>query len=159
MELYKRNPNTSCLVCGKAIYRRPAEITSGRVFCGSACYGIANRKEIPCVICNKPILSSLHRKTCSRKCSNVHRAGINYKIGSPGDKALQVRALKIRIIKDRGTSCERCGYNKTEILQIHHKDRNRENNRMDNLELICPNCHYEEHYIGKTELYQKGSDL
>ena len=25
--------------------------------------------------------------------------------------------------------------------EIHHRDRNRENNRMDNLLILCPNCH------------------
>ncbi|MBI2551090.1 HNH endonuclease [Candidatus Uhrbacteria bacterium] len=30
---------------------------------------------------------------------------------------------------------------------MHHKDRNREHNQLENLELICPNCHYEEHFL------------
>ncbi|MBI3573571.1 hypothetical protein HY090_00790 [Candidatus Kaiserbacteria bacterium] len=35
---------------------------------------------------------------------------------------------------------------------MHHKDRNRNNNSLGNLELICPNCHYEEHYLEKSWL-------
>ena len=27
-------------------------------------------------------------------------------------------------------------------LELHHKDGNKENNSLDNLELRCPNCHY-----------------
>jgi len=27
-------------------------------------------------------------------------------------------------------------------LELHHKDGNKENNHLDNLELRCPNCHY-----------------
>lgn len=27
-------------------------------------------------------------------------------------------------------------------LELHHKDGNKENNNLDNLELRCPNCHY-----------------
>jgi len=30
---------------------------------------------------------------------------------------------------------------------VHHKDRNRENNEIENLELLCPNCHSEDHFI------------
>ncbi len=51
--------------------------------------------------------------------------------------------------------CERCGYKKFEILQIHHRDRDREHNALKNLELICPNCHYEEHYLQKSWLKNK----
>ena len=151
-ENYTRNPNTKCKVCSKAIYRRPCQIkeNEGNVFCSLLCRGINDRKEKPCVICKKPIMSSLHKKTCSRSCANINRAGIKYKIGSPKDKVKSQTALKIRLLKLRGAKCERCDYSKKEILQVHHKDRNRANNDLKNLELICPNCHYEEHLFKKS---------
>jgi hypothetical protein len=58
----------------------------------------------------------------------------------------------LRLLEERGNSCARCAYNKYEILQVHHKDRDRNNNKLDNLELICPNCHYEEHLLEKSWL-------
>ena len=153
-ELYKRNPNTTCLICGEPIYKRPHEIQRNkkRVFCSMACYGISCRKESPCVICGKLILSGLNKKTCSRSCANKHRTGIKYKINRPRDKVISQRALKIRLLENRGQNCERCDYSKCEILQVHHKDRDRSNNNINNLELICPNCHFEEHYLGKSWL-------
>lgn len=153
-ERYRRNPNTVCVLCGKAIYKRPFEIktNSGRVYCSIACYGIACRKESPCVICQKPILASKNKKTCSRACSNKHRAGIKYKQNRPRDKVKSYQALKIRLLHMRGKICERCGYSRFEILQVHHKDKNHQNNELGNLELICPNCHYEEHYLEKSWL-------
>lgn len=151
-ELYKRRPNVICSICQKSVYRRPSQLkeTDGRAFCSTICYGIYCRKEKPCIVCGAPILSSLHRKTCSRSCANTHRAGIKYKIGSPKDKVKNSRALKIRLLEARGKNCERCGYDKSEILQVHHKDRNTDNNKLGNLELICPNCHCEEHYLEKS---------
>jgi len=148
-ELYKRKPNTKCFVCKKAIYRRPIELerSGGKAYCSQACYGISCRKEKACIICNKLILSSLNRITCSRKCSNVYRKGIKYKIGRPKDKVEEIRSIKIRLLSIRGEKCERCGYNKSKILQVHHKDRNRKNNDFKNLEIICPNCHYEIHNL------------
>lgn len=62
------------------------------------------------------------------------------------------RALKLRLMRERGKKCERCGYSKYEILQVHHKNRNRLDNRTENLEIICPNCHYEEHLLKKSWL-------
>ncbi len=156
-ELYKRKPNTECLVCKKAIYRRPAilEANNGQVFCSSTCFGLHCRKEQPCIICGKLILASSHKKTCSRTCSNKYRVGIKYKIGRPRDKAQSERSIKIRLLEIRGKVCEKCSYNKQEILQVHHKDRDRSNNNLSNLELVCPNCHYEEHYLEKSWLKGK----
>ncbi len=153
-EGYKRNPNINCIICAKPIYKRPQQIqlNNGRVFCGQNCFGESCRKEVPCVVCGKLILSGLHKKTCSRGCANTHRAGITYSGRALQDKVKSQRALKNRLLESRGTSCERCGYDKFEILQIHHKNRNRENNDLGNLELICPNCHYEEHYLEKSWL-------
>ena len=154
VERYKRKPNIKCSICGKKIYRRPVELkrSNGKAYCGQMCYGISCRIEKPCVICGKLILSGLHRTTCSRKCSNVHREGIKYKMGRPKDKAEEVRSVKIRLFSVRGDKCERCDYNKSEILQVHHKDRNNKNNDLKNLELICPNCHFEDHYLEKSWL-------
>lgn len=154
VEQYERNPNTACIICGKAIYKRPCEIArnKGQVYCSMSCFGISCRKESPCVICKKLILASANKKTCSRSCANKNRAGIKYKINRPRDKVKSQQALKIRLLKERGRKCERCAYSKLEILQVHHKNRDRNNNGLENLELICPNCHCEEHYLEKSWL-------
>ncbi|TSC61896.1 MAG: HNH endonuclease [Parcubacteria group bacterium Gr01-1014_48] len=153
-EHYIRNPNTKCIVCSTPVYRRPVEIQKnrGNVFCRQACYGVFQRKEKPCVICGLPILASAHKKTCSRGCANKNRAEIKYHVSSPRDKVKSQQALKVRLLNARGKHCERCNYSKYEILHVHHKDRNRDNNNLTNLELICPNCHHEEHYLEKSWL-------
>lgn len=153
-EQYQRKPNTTCCICGKPIYRRPLELQrkKEKVFCGMACYGLSCRKEKPCLVCGKLILAGQNKKTCSRGCANKHRAGIKYRLNRPNDKVVSERALKARLIRERGRKCERCGFDKTEILQVHHKDRNRKNGRLDNLELICPNCHYTEHHSRRKKL-------
>ena len=154
VEQYQRNPNTKCIICASPIYRKPSQIkrNKGRTFCGAICYGVSSRKESPCLVCGKLILARFNKKTCNRVCANIHRAGIKYKIGRPRDKVKSQQALKVRLLEKRGRKCERCDYSKYEILQVHHKDRNRNNNEMDNLALICPNCHYEEHFLEKSWL-------
>jgi hypothetical protein len=147
VEEYKRKPNTQCSVCKKLIYRRPGQIKQGRVFCSQICYGLGSRKEHPCVVCGKPILAGANKKTCSRRCANSNRVGIKYKTGARKDKVLYQRGLKLRLFQLRKPVCERCGYKKYEILNVHHKDRNRQHNEFKNLELLCPNCHAEEHYL------------
>jgi predicted nucleic acid-binding Zn ribbon protein len=155
-EQYKRNPNTVCIICKKAIYKRPSVISSnkGRVFCSSFCYSVSCRKEIPCVVCGKPILAGLNKRTCSRACANINRTGIKYHLGRPRDKVVSQQALKVRLSLERGKVCERCGFNKYGILQVHHKNRNNKENELSNLELICPNCHYEDHYLFGKKLIE-----
>ena len=153
-ELYRRNPNTKCAVCDNAIYRRPIEMrkNKGRAFCSMVCYGRSIRKEIPCTVCLKPIMAGSNKKTCSRVCANTLRAGMKYRGRRPKDKVSSERALKKRLLIERGLKCERCGYATYQILQVHHKDRDRTHNDLKNLELICPNCHSEEHYKEKSWL-------
>jgi hypothetical protein len=52
--------------------------------------------------------------------------------------------------------CERCGlkdvWNGMPInLHVHHKDGNNKNNNIENLEMLCPNCHSQtDNYCGKN---------
>lgn len=125
------------------------ERSGGKSYCSRTCYGASCRKESPCIVCGRLVLAGLNKITCSKECSNRHRTGIKYNINQPRDRVKSQRALKIRLLKARDNKCERCSYSKIEILHVHHKDRNRNNNDLRNLELVCPNCHYEEHYLEK----------
>lgn len=52
-------------------------------------------------------------------------------------------------------ACNICGYCKyIEVLDVHHKDGDRGNNILSNLEVLCPTCHREIHHLEKK--YKKG---
>ena len=60
-------------------------------------------------------------------------------------KYSQITHLKKHLIPLKGHCCERC---KNETwqdnlipLEVHHKDHDRTNNELSNLELLCCNCH------------------
>jgi len=41
-----------------------------------------------------------------------------------------------------GYKCQKCGYEANKAaIEVHHKDHNRENNTIENLEVLCANCH------------------
>lgn len=42
-----------------------------------------------------------------------------------------------------GAVCNDCG--DTDTLEVHHKDRDRSNNSLSNLEVLCRACHVERH--------------
>ena len=41
--------------------------------------------------------------------------------------------------------CEKCG--SSETIEVHHIDRNRKNNKIENLLLLCKSCHSKEHKV------------
>jgi len=62
-------------------------------------------------------------------------------------------------VRSRGY-CEKCRIDLTFVEgQIHHQDRNRENNRMNNLFLLCPNCHSSLHFKNDGSPVKKDLDL
>ncbi len=53
------------------------------------------------------------------------------------DFTKKTRSLKLKLQNHRCENC-RC-YN--EYLEFHHKNGNRADNRLENCEALCPNCH------------------
>lgn len=56
-----------------------------------------------------------------------------------------------------GKRCQHCGYDRYEsVIQVHHLDRDRENNSPENVVPLCPTCHAEAHYLTQAGLYAQG---
>lgn len=79
----------------------------------------------------------------NKKVSNKRINAIDY---SKKD-IVKVTSLRKKLIEDgiKKDECEVCGHthwqNKKLTLELHHKDGNRYNNLIDNLQILCPNCH------------------
>jgi HNH endonuclease len=161
----------NCLKCNKEFDVALKEIKRGNgKYCSRLCSSKINcgkifstREEHKCCNpeCNNKIIltEALLKKRmktsksglifCSRKCKDFCQSLKSpieeLKLPHYGKGTFDYRKLAF---DSKPHICEKCGYNKIpQILEVHHKDRNRNNNIITNLEILCPNCHDEEHYL------------
>jgi len=132
-----------CFQCGKEFFAPPKAKAK---WCSRICYGLGKRtrKEIVCSRCGKSFERHLNkiqeRNYCSRFCKERDQeiggplALSHYKDGSQWYRA---RAFRVH-----GKKCNLCGYEQEEkMLDVHHKDSDRSNGHINNLEVLCVWCH------------------
>ena len=92
--------------------------------------------------------------------------GLKYKVVVPAKSLQEILKentpypsykLKLRLIKEglKEEKCECCGniewLGQPIKLELHHINGNHNDNRLENLQLLCPNCHaYTDNYRGKN---------
>lgn len=147
-----------CDYCGVEFWKYTKFLKNGtKDYCSKDCFHKSTRKRVllDCSWCSKKyevtpskLKNSKHGyHFCSRECKDkAQRVGGITEIQPShyGDGRQNYRNVAIR---ELGLNeCNRCGYKKEpKILQVHHKDRDRTNNDLSNLEILCPNCHVLEH--------------
>ena len=106
-----------------------------------------------CLNCGKQI-PNRHGKYCSKECCDEYKFKVlvekwqNGEITGCDTCGTPREFLRIYMLNKHNWRCERCGFDKKNeytglsILQIHHKDGDCFNNKEENLELLCPNCHH-----------------
>lgn len=110
---YKKTKTNKCLFCGNPVYDK---------YCGTKC-----RK-------------SYEHQVIFTKISNNEPLNV-------GNVATNNRWYKKYLIEKYGEKCMECGWGKENIhshtipIELEHIDGNSENGKLNNLKLLCPNCH------------------
>lgn len=154
----------SCEICNKTFYIKPSHQKLGwGKFCSRKCQAESqlNGKFVRCLICNKSIYRSGNQikrsksgyHFCSKTCQTLWRnqyfiasRHVNWKYGESAYRNILKRS-------GRKSICIICKIKDERILTAHHIDKNRKNNRIDNLIWLCLNCHYLVHH--DSELNKK----
>lgn len=101
-----------------------------------------------CINCGRPIQNNY--KYCSNSCKNEYenKLRIDHWLNHPEDFSTEKFPDFIkRYLFDIYQGCQVCGWHEINPytgkipLQIHHIDGNCLNNDINNLQLLCPNCH------------------
>lgn len=112
-----------CAQCGAVVYKTKSQVKrnkSGNVFCNSS---------------------------CAAKYNNSHyRTGENNPNWIDGSRrGYSYLRIAFRSYKHK---CAMCGMDEECCLQVHHIDGNRRNSSLENLIILCANCHSRVHRGG-----------
>ena len=100
---------------------------------------------VTCIVCSAEKLQQINHKQstpryCSTTCQQTKQMIDAVELGTASN-----RTLKRYLVYTNGHRCCRClntVWNELPIpLELEHIDGNSYNNELNNLELLCPNCH------------------
>ena len=147
-------PSVRCQKCDKTFHAKPSWVARGfGKFCSSACQYEArkNGKHVFCHTCGRMVYrpvkqlrgSKSGKYFCNRSCQTQWRNRLfkgpkhkNWK----GGKYVEYREILIK----HGVKqlCRLCRCKDRRLLCVHHIDKNRKNNKKENLVWLCYNCHH-----------------
>lgn len=154
----------NCIHCNNEFNARRSIIKYCSISCATSLNNSKRKKRIllKCDYCEKQFekLKSKELKLnfCSRICKDTAS-----RVES-GDKFDSIRPshygnsehYRVKALKTYIKECKICGYNKyTDVLEVDHIDNNHENNIITNLQLLCPTCHVEKHFLEKSGKFKK----
>lgn len=166
---YKEKKKHYCLQCGKELKhgqkkfcssscsakynnkgRKHTKETKEKIAKAISKTGIIEKKEEHCLQCGKELKNG-QKKFCSNKCFQEHeyKKRIDEWLNNPETFSSEETPEFLRrfLMEKYDYKCQKCGWgevNKTTgkvPLQVHHIDGDCTNNREENLQLLCPNCH------------------
>jgi len=150
-----------CKLCEKEFLRRK-NASKPKKYCSKKCHEISrkNRVIVYCFNCNKKIertpsklkLAKHGFYFCSRKCKEeaqklggkcpeIRPAHFGTGTGEYSYRDLMKEEIKL--------GCVDCLIKIEYLLMVHHVDGNRINNKKNNLEVVCGNCHKKRHLYKK----------
>ena len=162
--LYKLNPS-HCKNCNIVIdYSK-----RNNIFCSSSCSATFNNKLrekknkiFTCKNCDKE--QAVKKNTLALYCDNKCQQEYQYKErinnwlynGKSWNEMFIPSWVKRYIIEINGRQCAKCNLtewqNQAIVLEATHIDGDATNNKLENLELLCPNCHsLTDSYKGKNK--------
>lgn len=165
IRFYNDNPKY-CETCNEKLeYSKDIAV---RKYCNNSCAATNNnitrdaknkavKLEKNCEYCSKKFVYSSkqkHRRFCTQKCQGEHKVQECTQKWLDGEhpgykgEAKQICSYVRKYLHDtRGTACEECGWDKRHpvdgsvLTEIDHIDGDAGNNKLDNLKILCPNCH------------------
>ena len=132
-----------CNYCKEHFYK-PKRFLKEKNYCGKKCYATSSRKrrELSCDYCGNSFqrtISNLGKSRsglyfCSRKCKDIAQKIENgfTEMHPPHFSQTESKSYRKRAFRIYPHECACCGYGKERVLQVHHIDGDRSNNKKEN---------------------------
>lgn len=156
LKYYDVNSNVETRKCINCICDFETLKASIKKFCSSSCAATYNNKKykrkyellVSCKNCDKEITNYRgKRKYCNGNCRGSFEKKQKFDLIKNGNIKLDSNWYKRYLIETVGERCMECGWceiNKTSNkipIELEHIDGDSRNNKLENLKLLCPNCH------------------
>jgi len=144
----------TCQNCSLDYSVKPSKRARSK-YCSRYCHAkktiaVESKKEKKCKECGsifsrRASIASV-RIFCSVKCAKVSWGRSYSKKGEDHSRYVNGSGVyRAKAIDHYGPSCSKCG--SSEHVEVHHVDKDRGNNEIENLEVLCRKCHHKEHSI------------
>lgn len=144
-----------CEICGKVVWKKPSKLKIyPRTFCSRRCQGKGISPTLgqmhECAECGKEVYrsrahfakSKSGRVFCTRNCSTIYRNKRRTGKSHPNWTGSDYRK---EALGHYGAACmgAACPVENPSayMLDVHHRDGDRKNNNLENLEVLCVWCH------------------
>jgi predicted nucleic acid-binding Zn ribbon protein len=136
-----KSKKVNCLNCKIEV---KTTINENKKFCSHSCSATFNNKKRKvgnkCLNCDIEI--NKINKFCSHKCNHMYNMLDRVNTGKA--KSNTVKKYLIHVYGNKCMECGWCEINKVTgkvPIELEHIDGDSENNSLENLKLLCPNCH------------------
>lgn len=152
-------PNIICGICSKPFYVKPYHLKKGwGKYCSIECRTKAQftGKRMYCFVCKKEVYrqqkelekSKSGNYFCSKRCQTIWRNKYLFSDENHANWINSEASYRERIKRSsKEKVCMLCQTKDIRVLAVHHLDRNRKNNKIENLIWLCHNCHYLVHHF------------
>ena len=167
--LYKLKNKRFCLYCGKELIkgqkkfccsscsakhnnrgRKHSDKTKEKIAKSLSKSGKLQKKEKFCLRCGTKLKSGQH-KFCSNECFQKFQENLRLEKWLNNPKVYSVEkippVIKRYLMAKYNCKCQKCGWGEINEttgkipLEVHHINGDCTDNREENLQLLCPNCH------------------
>lgn len=146
-------PQVKCKICDKEFYVKPSHQKLGYgQYCSRVCMHLGQRKGkwMICHVCGKETWktpkdikgSKSGKFFCNKSCSTLWRNKLFSGKKHPNWRGGEYTYRRLMKTFNFPLICKKCGIHDQRVLVVHHLDRNRKNNKVENLIWLCHNCHF-----------------